>query len=119
VEETRETRAPTVPQAQAAPVDPEAPSWRDQLAGLRAIRDAAAAERHGDTLAAIEAYRRRFSAPAFDQELLLLEAQARWARGDHTACGVIERLMTTYPNSLLVPRARALRSSARCDSRGE
>jgi hypothetical protein len=98
---------------------PEAPSWRDQLAGLRAIRDAATAERHDDTLSAIDTYRRRFPAPAFDQELLLLEAQARWARGDHAACDVLERLMSTYPNSLLVPRARALRSSARCDSRGE
>jgi hypothetical protein len=92
------------------------PSWREQLAGLRGIRAAAAAERHVETLAAIDAYRRRYSAPVFDQELLFLEAEARWAGGDRAACGVLDRLTSTYPTSLLVPRARALRTSARCDS---
>jgi hypothetical protein len=112
--------SPVTPDAPALPDVPPAapvgPSWRDQLAGLRAIRDAAGDDRHGDALAAIDEYRRRFPAPVFDQELLFLEAQARWARGDHAACGILDRLTASYPTSLLVPRARALGASAGCSS---
>jgi hypothetical protein len=52
-----------------APVQPLVASWREQLAGLRAIRDDDANERHGEALAAIDSYRRQFPAPVFDQEL--------------------------------------------------
>jgi len=91
-----------------------APSSLEELEGLRAIRDEAAREHGGDTLAAIDAYRRRFPTPVFEQELLFLEAQARSTQGDPAACRVLDRFATIYPTSLLLPRARALRAAARC-----
>ena len=107
--------SPTPPDASSSPsLAPVAPSWREELAGLRAIRDEVTSNRGGDAIAAIAACRGRFPAPVFEQELLFLEAQARLTRGDPEACLVLDHFATIYPTSLLLPRARALRTTAKC-----
>lgn len=103
-----------VAEPSAAPEPPALPSSREQLASLRSIRDALAGRRPGDALEAIASHRSRFPSSVFDQELLLLEAQARAARGEPQACALLERFRAQYPTSLLLPRADALSTEAGC-----
>ncbi len=92
-----------------------APSSREALASLRAIRDAVEGDRIAEALAAIEAHRARFSGSAFAAELLFLEARAHVARRDPSACEVLARFSTLYPRSLLARRARPLGGAGGCD----
>jgi hypothetical protein len=98
----------------SSPARPSAPSSRDQLGSLRTIVDAIESHRPADALATIEAHRSQFPATEFDQELLFFEAQARAARGEPAACGLLDRLETIYPHSLLLPRVNDLRAEAHC-----
>ncbi|HEY4012499.1 MAG TPA: hypothetical protein VGM06_04130 [Polyangiaceae bacterium] len=88
-------------------------SARDQLASLRDIQDAVESGRGPEALAAIEAHRARFPASIFDQEILVLEAQATRSQ-DAGVCAVLDRFRERYPNSLLLPRIEAMGSEAGC-----
>jgi hypothetical protein len=102
----------------AAPLESPTRSWtpssREELVSLRGIRDAIDGDRPAEALAAIEGHRAKYPDSVFDQELLLLEAQARWARLDASACASLDRFALQYPRSLLIARVQALRAEARC-----
>lgn len=107
--------APEAPDALVGPtVAPATEALRRQFESLRAIRDAVDADQPVPALASITAHRARFPDTPFDQELLLLEARARWAQHDRTACDAIARFTSAYSKSLLLRRVEALRAQAGC-----
>ena len=112
--ETLSAFAPVPPGAGSEEAPTHAPAAREELTSLRGIRDAVDGDRAHDALVAIEAHRTRFPRSVFDEELLLLEAEARWATRDPSACKSIDRLLANHPRSLLGPRAQALRARAGC-----
>jgi hypothetical protein len=91
-----------------------APSPRVELESLRAIGDAVEGHRAEQALAAIEAHRARYPSSLFAQELLLLEAEARWARRETPVCSLLSTFRTRYPRGLLRRRAETLAAEARC-----
>ncbi len=93
---------------------PEVGSVHAELASLRGIRDAVAAHHPVEALVAIETHRTQYPGSAFDEELLLFEAEARWAKRDAAVCEVLARFAARYPRSLLVRRAVSLGRDARC-----
>ena len=116
----RPTELPTTAAPLAVPAESPARSWgpsaREELVSLRGIRAAIDGDRPDDALGAIATHRAKYPRSVFDQELLLLEAQARWARLDPAACGPLNRFAIGYPRSLLLARVQALRAAARCDT---
>jgi hypothetical protein len=98
----------------SVPAPPGPPSARAALESLRSIRDAVDGHRPVDALAGIEAHRAEYPRSPFDQELLLLEAEARWARREPTVCSLLSTFGTLYPRSLLRRRAEALAAEAHC-----
>jgi hypothetical protein len=111
---TTETAPESAPSAVAP--QPALGSVHAELASLRRIRDAIDARRAADALAAIQAHRARYPESAFDEELLLLEAGALWAKRDPFACGILARFASRYPRSLLSRRAESLNHEARCST---
>ena len=102
----------------APPPPPPDISTQAQLASLRSIQDALQNGQPALALMTIDAHRARFRTSVFNEELLLLEAQARWARQDASVCNLLDRFSATHPRSLLFGRVQQLREKAGCDSGG-
>jgi hypothetical protein len=98
----------------SVPAPPSQPTARAALESLRSIRDAVDGHRPVDALAGIEAHRAEYPRSPFDQELLLLEAEARWSRREPTVCSLLSTFGTRYPRSLLRRRAEGLAAEAHC-----
>lgn len=106
---------PAVAPTESAVAVPSPPSSaRAELESLRAIGSAVEERRPLDALAAIDAHWTRYPSSPFDQELLFLEAEARWARHEPSVCSLLRAFGARYPRSLLRPRAEALATEARC-----
>jgi hypothetical protein len=107
--------APEPTPALVAPaIAPATEVLRKQFASLRAIRDAVDGDQPLTALASITAHRARFPDTPFDQELLLLEARARWVQHDPTTCDVVARFTSAYSKSLMLRRVQALGVQAGC-----
>lgn len=93
---------------------PPAAGTREQLESLREIRKSVDSHHARDAVTRIAAHRARFSANQFEQELALLELEARVELEQTGVCPRIERFLEAYPRSLFVPRIESLRAQWAC-----